>query len=482
MRIDEYSACDGTELASLIAKGEVSADEVYQTALEAISEVNSTVNAIANGPWERPLDHASDGVFGGVPFALKDELGNHPAGVRYRCGSRLAGDGFEFPHDTFLMQRIRQAGFATAALATAPEFSAFPDTVTKVNGTTRNPWNPEHTVGGSSGGTAAIVASGALPMAHGSDGGGSIRLPAAWNGAVGFKPSRGRVSAGPDVQETAFGLAHDFVITRTVRDCAAALDALAGYMPGDPAMLQQPERPWLDEVGVAPERLRIAVGTTALAGNTDPEVAAVVEAVARELESQGHIVESAMPAIDWDHFMSAMGSMAGIGMFAMIGAVSAMSGLAPGPDTLEATSFATYRYGSTVGIGDFLAFLPAVNIIARSVGAFFGDYDLLLTPTAQTPAPPIGFLVNKDDDLETDIVGWLRTMFERCSTFTPVFNVTGLPAVSLPLGESSTGLPVGVQFVAPMCAEDRLFRVAGMLEQVMPWADRRPAVYAGATG
>jgi amidase len=481
MRIDEYSACDGTELASLIASGEVSADGVYTAALEAIGAVNPTINAIANGPWEHPLDHAADGVFGGVPFALKDELGNHPAGIRYRCGSRLAGEGIEFPHDTYLMQRIRQAGFATAALTTTPEFSAFPDTVTKVNGATRNPWNPGHTVGGSSGGTAAIVASGALPMAHGMDGGGSIRLPSAWNGVVGLKPSRGRVSAGPDLQEPQFGLSHEFVVTRTIRDCAATLDALAGYMPGDPTMLQRPSRPWIDEVGVAPQRLRIALWAKPLSGIVDPEVATVVDAVARELESQGHSVEPAMPAVDWDEFMSAIGPMGGLGLHGMISAVSAMTGISPGPETLEATSLATFNYGSRLGIQEFLAFLGPQNRIARSIGAFFEDYDLLLSPTAHTAAPPIGFLVNEDDDLDTDIVGWLRTMFERCSTFTPLFNVSGQPAISLPLGQTTTGMPIGVQFVAPMCAEATLFRVAGLLEQTMPWAGRRPPIYASST-
>lgn len=480
MHVHEYAAQDATGLAQLVRDKEVSADEVYAAALAAIAEVNPTINAITNGPWERPLDHAADGPFAGVPFGLKDELGCHAAGVRYRCGSRLTGDGIAFPHDTYLMQKFREAGLATAAVMAVPEFSTSTNCTTVVHGTTRNPWDTNRSTGGSSGGTAAIVASGALPICHGSDGGGSIRVPAAWNGLVGLKPNRGRVSPGPDSQDSAAGLSHEFVMTRSVRDCAAMLDVVAGAMPGDAMVLQRPDRPWRDEVGAPPGHLRVAVCTEAFSGVTDPDVVAVVERVAHTLEELGHHVEPAKPVLDWDSFIGGFVPMGGLAMYGLVKAVSAMSGLAPGPDTLEAASLAAYQLGTTVTVDEILAFGLPINAICQLMGAFFLEWDLLLTPTTQIAAPPLDLLDNNARDVNFE--DWMRMMFERFSSFTPIANVTGAPAITLPLGQTPEGLPVGVQLAGRVCDEAGLLRVAAQLEAAMPWSARRPAVYAGTEG
>jgi amidase len=480
MDIRDYTQHDATGLAELVQAQQVRADEVYAAALAAIDAVNPTINAFAQGPWDTPLDYAADGRFAGVPFALKDDPGCHAADIRYRYGSRLTGDGVAYPRDTFLMSRFRRSGLGAVGISAAPEFSLSPDTVTKIHGATTNPWDPTRSAGGSSGGSAALVASGAIPVAHGSDMGGSIRFPAGWNGVVGLKPSRGRVSPGPNRQDGAgFGLSSEFVLTRTVRDCAALLDIAAGPMPGDGVVLKEPMRPWVEEVGAAPGRLRIAVCADAYCGSTDPEVKSAVEATARRLEELGHDVEFEAPAVNWEEFIHAFTPMAGAGAYALISAMSALTGRTPGADTLEATTLAAYQYGTEVTVDQVLAFAGPVNAVSRAFGEFFVEWDLLVTPTAQVGPAPIGFL--DIADVTGGFENWLHRMFEQLGSFTPLFNVTGGPAISLPLGWTAAGHPIGVQLATPMCDETTLFRVAAQLEEAMPWAARRPAVHAASS-
>ncbi|MGV9295449.1 amidase [Amycolatopsis sp. NPDC003676] len=474
MNIDEYAALDATALAAVIASGEVTAEEVAALAVEAIGKVNPELNAVADGPFERPLEYSPDGRFAGVPFAIKDIV-LHAAGVPTRMGTRLLGKGVVPPEDTHLMERFRAAGLATLAVTTTPELGFNGNSEALAYGSTRNPWNTGHSVGGSSGGSAALVAAGALPIAHANDGGGSIRVPAACNGLVGLKPSRGRVPTGPDFADPLYGMGVELAVSRTVRDTAALLDEVAVSYPGDPYVLAPPARPWLDEVGADPGRLRIALHTESWAGSyVDPEVARAVEATAEVLEAAGHHVERATPVFEWESFLHAnhvlwCGFLAGA-----VAGIEEMTGVAASPENLERTSWACVEYGRSVSGMELTAALGAMNVVSRAAGQFFTGYDLLLTPTMNTPALPLGRLDANADLTATD---WTRQLFDAC-TFTPLFNQTGAPAISLPLGQSSQGLPIGVQLGGPVCSESLLLRVAAFLEEAMPWADRRPAVHA----
>ncbi|MBB6378795.1 amidase [Pseudonocardia eucalypti] len=476
MRVDEYAAQDATGIAELIRSGEVSAAEVYEAARAALDAVAPRLNATAAEPFEKPLEHNADGPFGGVPFAVKD-LVCHIAGVPTRMGSRLTGpDGLTFGYDTELMARFRAAGLATMVQTTSPEMGFNANTEPLIHGSTRNPWNPGHSAGGSSGGSAALVAAGAVPVAHANDGGGSIRIPAGYNGLVGLKPTRGRVSLAPDAQEALYGFACEFAVTRTVRDAAALLDQVAGWVPGEKYRLPEPPRPFATEPERDPAALRIAVHTESWAGSeVDPDVAAAVDSVADTLADLGHRVERATPALDWAEFILANFRIWAGFLAESVHGVSQLSGLAPGPDTLEATVLAGYEYGRRLTAVDMGEALAIANRTSRELGRFHQEYDVLLTPTANTPAPPLGVL---DANADLDHEAWTRKLFDIV-TFTPLFNLTGAPALSLPLGVSSTGLPIGVQLAGDLCSEGMLLALGGQLERAVPWAGRRPGVWAG---
>lgn len=477
MNIDEYAALDATALAAVIASGEVTADEVATLATEAITSVNRELNAVAEGPFDRPLDYAADGRFAGVPFAIKD-LVCHAAGVPTRMGTRLLGDGIVPPEDTHLMERFRAAGLATLAVTTTPELGFNGNSEALAYGSTRNPWNTAHSAGGSSGGSAALVAAGAVPMAHANDGGGSIRVPAACNGLVGLKPGRGRVPVGPDTGDALYGMGAELAVTRTVRDTAALLDEVAVSYPGDPFVIAPPARPFIEEVGADPGRLRIAVHTESWSGShVDPEVAEAVEAAAKILEAAGHHVERATPKIEWEQVLGANHVLWSSFLAGSVAGIEAMTGATASPENLERTTWACVEYGRTVSAIDLGGALAAVNVTTREVGRFFTDFDLLLTPTMNTPAPLLGHL---DSNADLSSLEWTKWIFDNCS-FTPLFNQTGTPAISLPLAQSSQGLPIGVQIAGPACSEALLLRVAAQLEEAMPWADRRPTVYATTT-
>jgi amidase len=473
----EYVARDATGLAELIESGEISAEEVQAVAREAIGKVNPELNAVADGPWDQPLDYNPDGPFHGVPFVFKD-LFVHAAGVPTRAGSRLLGDGVTFPYDTHLMTRFKEAGLAALAVTTTPEFGLNANTEALVYGSTRNPWDTALSPGGSSGGSAALVSAGAVPVGHANDGGGSVRIPAAFTGLVGLKPSRNRTPAGPNSQELVYGNCVEFAVTRSVRDAALLLDAIAGPMPGDKYILREPPRPWRDEVGAAPGRLRIALHTTSWAGSpVDAEVAAAAEAVGRRLEGLGHDVMEGTPTFDWDRLREAITTSWCAIVAEAVTVVATATGAQPGPDTLEATSLSFYERGMAMSVVEFAGAAAVFNEVSRQVGEFFTQFDLLLTPTANVPPQPLGFL--NANDASYDATSWIQKLFDIFS-FTPLFNFTGLPAISLPLGTTASGLPIGVQLAAPMCDETTLIRIASQLEAAMPWDQRpRPAVHAG---
>ena len=355
----------------------------------------------------------------------------------------------------------------------APEFGLNPSTEPLLHGPTRNPWDTSRIAGGSSGGAAAAVAARMLPTAHASDGGGSIRAPAACCGAVGLKPTRARVSLAPDDGEAWCGFHTDHAITRTVRDSAAMLDVAAGPAVGDPYWPAPPVRPFLDEVGADPGRLRVACTTTAPGGTTvDPECAAAAEDAARLCESLGHHVDAAAPRYDHDRLTLASTAIVGSCTAAVVDRRAAELGRPPADDELEAVTRLLVERGRQVSGAGLVDAVRTAHAVGRQARAFFEDHDVLVTPALGQVPPELGVFNANTDDFDAyvgAVIGF--------TPFTMTWNATGQPAISLPLSQTSTGFPIGVQFVARFGDEATLFRLAAQLEQAAPWADRRPAAF-----
>jgi len=405
MNLSEYIEYDAIGLAQLIRSGQVSAHEVQQVARQAIQAVNPALNALVGELFDEPLPYAASGPFAGVPFAMKD-LVLHAQGVPTRLGSRLTGQGVAFPYDTDLMTRFKQAGLATLGRTSCPEFGFNASTEPLSNGPTVNPWETSRSSGGSSGGSAALVAARALPVAHANDGAGSIRIPAAWCGLVGLKPTRGRTPVSPDYDELVSGLAIEFAVTRTVRDAAALLDAVNGPGIGDKYEIASPARPYTEEVGTPPGQLRIALTSRAWSGvPVEQEHVQAVESVGRELLSLGHRVEEASPPLDWEAFVASQLPLWTASLAGSAVGLAAVLGVELGPDVLEAVTLSCVEHGRRTTALDLLAAQRTGNFINRAVGAFFRDYDVLVTPTAATLPPPLGYLNQNDPTL--DPRGWL---------------------------------------------------------------------------
>ena len=472
MRLDEYSAHDAVGLRDLLRAGDVSEAELVAAAREAIGAVDGTLNALAMPLFDAPLDHAADGPFAGVPFLIKNS-GPVAEGVPFTMGSDLF-EGAVAPCDLEIMRRFRAAGLATLGVTNVPEMVISFATESRRHGITRNPWDPERGAGGSSGGSAALVAAGCVPMAHGNDGAGSIRIPASCCGLVGLKPSRGRTPAGPHETELLFGMAYEFALARTVRDVAHLLDAVQGAGVGDKVMAIPPVRPYADEVGAPPPRLRVALATTAFSGvPVDPECAGAAQAVAAHLASEGHEVGDTSPAIDADLVREVYDS---ITLVALAG-VPEIAPVTPGPDTAEGTTLAAFERAHTLTAVEIGRGFRAFHAVARSAALFFEDHDLLVTPTLAHPPWEHGRL--EYDRPGRSMGSWIDAIFEY-GPFTAPFNIGGQPAISVPTGQSADGLPIGVQIVAAHGREDLLFRVAAQLEEALPWAGRRPRVHAAA--
>ncbi|MBW8484429.1 amidase [Actinomadura sp. PM05-2] len=470
MDMHEYAKYDAVGLRALIEAGEVTAGEVEGAARAALAAADAEVNGLALPPFDPALDRAATGPLAGVPFLIKDH-GPVAGGVPFTIGSR-ALPGIVAPHDSDLMARFRAAGLVTLGLTTVPEMALSFSTESVRYGPTRNPWDLDRGVGGSSGGAAALVAAGAVPVAHGSDGAGSIRIPASCCGLVGLKPSRGRVPCGPDAGEPMLGMAYEFGLTRTVRDAAHLLDAVQGPGVGDKYTAPSPRGRYAGELGIEPGPLRVAVATEAWSGAAvDPQVAAAAVRVGRVLEGMGHAVTEDRPVLDWEDVMRCMTATA-----VAIGSMILLAPRRPDPGKLEAVSRRLLEFAEGYGALDMLAAFGAQNRVTRSAAAFLTGHDLLVTPTLGRLPAPHGTL--RYDDPGHTVDSWLRTLFEY-GPFTMVFNVSGQPAISLPLGWSDGGLPIGVQLVAPYGREDLLFRVAGVLEKAMPWAERTPGFSVG---
>ncbi|MCK2218778.1 amidase family protein [Actinomadura sp. ATCC 31491] len=470
MQLHEYAKYDAVGLRTLIEAGEVTAGEVEAAARQALDQVNPHVNGLALPPFQPALGHAGDGPLTGVPFLIKDH-GPVAEGVPFSLGSR-ALPGIPAWRDTDLMTRFRAAGLVTLGLTTVPELCVSFSTEPLRHGPARNPWNPGRGVGGSSGGAAALVAAGAVPVAHASDGAGSIRIPASCCGLVGLKPSRGRVPCGPDAGEPMLGMAYEFALTRTVRDAARLLDAVHGPGVGDKYTAPPPRGPYAAEVGRDPGRLRVAVTTESWAGTAvDAEVAAAAVRAGQALERAGHLVTTAGPAVVWDDVVRAW-----VCESVAIASTLLLAPRRPDEGLMEAVSRQFLKTAEEYSALDMLAAFDAQNRVSRAVGAFFTGYDLLVTPTLGRLPAPHGVL--RYDDPEQTLTGWLAALTEY-GPFTQVFNVTGGPAISLPLGHSEDGLPIGVQLAAGYGREDLLLQVAAHLEEALPWRDRVPPIHAG---
>jgi amidase len=474
MQLAEYAACDAVELARLLAAGQLHEREVRECAMRAIEAVEPRLNAVVSGPYED--EPVAGGPLRGVPMAVKDTLGE--AGRPLGFGSRLL-DGYVARRDATLAERFRGAGLISLVRTATPEFAFNTDTAPLARGPTLNPWGERRSPGGSSGGSAALVAARALPLAHANDGGGSIRVPAAWCGLVGLKPSRGRVPLGPAVAEAVGGFAHEFAVTRSVRDAAALLDAINGPAPGDRYFVERPPLPFTERLAEELPALRVAVHTSSFFGTeTSPAARACVERAASMLEAMGHHVEEACARVYEDALRECVEVIWSVDLAALAAAFSRLTRAEPGPERVEAASLACIRRGREISALDLEGAAGVVNSISRAWGRFLDDYDLFLCPTTPAAAPPSGVPDQNDERFDT-AGAWMDELFGRIP-FTPVANITGQPAVSLPLGADEEGMPLGVMVTAQTLREDLLLQVAARLEEAMPWGERRPPIDAGA--
>jgi len=477
IKLSEYSKYDGLGLAKLVRDKEVTPNELLETSIEGIKELNPKLNCVYNILYEQALKEISnglpDGPFRGVPFLIK-EVVLHAAGVPVNMGSYLA-EGLVFPYDTELMSRFRKAGLVTIGTTPTPEFAYNATTEATFYGPTRNPWNTNHSPGGSSGGSAASIAAGIVPLAHANDGGGSIRIPASCNGLVGLKPTRGRTPTGPDYGEPLNGIGIEFALTKTVRDAASLLDSVAGSDPGCYAYAEPPQRPYSEEININPGKLRIAWMDNPLSGvSVDQECKDVLYETVKLCEDLGHEMVEASPKIDVEMFSLATLRIWAANLANMMDGVATLLQRTPSEDNLEATSWACYKFGKEMKASELLQALDIYTLVSRSVGNFFTNFDLLLSPTTARPPLPLGELNANAPGV--DAKQWTEQIFTY-APFTNLFNTTGQPAISLPLGWSKGGLPIGMQFAARFADEATLFRLASQLEQSCPWKDKSPPVH-----
>jgi len=479
---DDLSRLDATAQAELVRTRKASPLELVDAAIDRIERVNPKVNAVIHQFFERAREQARsntlpDGPFRGVPFLVKDLFG-HTAGDPMHFGARFLKDmDFRVPHDSYIAAKFRAAGLVFVGRTNVPELGTLPSTESDAYGAARNPWNPAHSTGGSSGGSAAAVASGMVPVAHGNDGGGSIRIPASECGLVGLKPSRGRTSFGPDLGEGVGGLAVEGVLSRTVRDTAAMLDVAQGYMPGDPYTAPTPQRPYRDEVGAPTGTLRIGIMTQSPAGMT-PVHAECVKAAAqtgRLFRELRHVVEDTYPAaLDDFEVGRHFAIMYAVQIVGTIGAFEQLTGRAIGREDVDPINWALFELGRDVTIAQYLESKHWIGDFTRRLAAWWSEgFDLLVTPTLPDPPPLLGHFA--PDPSDPTIAAFRASGF---ACWTSPFNMSGQPGISLPLHWTPEGLPVGVQLVAPYGREDLLIRVAAQLEEAAPWIDRRPPIYA----
>lgn len=481
MHLDEYTTYDGTGLARLLAAGDVTARELGRCLLEAVAAVNPALNAVVEiycDAIEALPQGAGPAPFHGLPTLTKDFPVE--AGRPAEFGSRLA-QGFCAGADAVYWQRLRGGGLVNAGRTTSSEFGVPAATETLLYGATRNPWNLERGVAGSSGGAAAAVAAGIVPFAQGSDGGGSIRNPASFCGLIGLKPSRGRVTGSPNANAPLLGLGTAFMLTRSVRDTAALLDLCHGPDAGDGYEIAPPATAYLEAIERRPAGLRVALCTRSWSGTpVDSEVVEATRSVARRLALFGHHVEEASPEFDYEAFLDAQKVIWAADAASGIAAMAGETGRSADGE-LGASVHALYRWGLGLSAARLIEALRVYDRVTRQVGRFLAGFDLLLTPTAAVVPERLGTFDPNRAGIDAD------TVFADLApkeTFTALFNATGQPAVSLPTGRSADGLPIGSQLVASFGREDLLLAVARQLEEELAggpgiWGQGRPVIHAG---
>lgn len=495
MRDDEYASHDALALAELIATKRVSAREVVDAAIARIERINPRINAVVHPMFEQGRQAAEvgdrSGAFAGVPFLIKDLLTLYQ-GEPMTNGSAFYR-GWRPPHDSEVMRRYRQAGVIVLGKTNTPEFGLNPVTEPLALGITKNPWKLDRTSGGSSGGSAAAVASGMVPMAGGGDGGGSIRIPSSCCGVFGLKPTRGRVPTGPDQGEIWGGAVVEGVISRSVRDSAAMLDAIQGGDVGAPYVIAPPVRPYLEECALPTGRLRIAfTDAPGLGHGFHPDCLAALRDAAHLLESLGHELVEGSPAIDRDRFNIEFLKVVAGGVAADLDDAATWVGRKPAQSDVEIATWGLATLGRGISAGEYAGAIRYLERSARVVGEFFENVDLFLTPTLGSPPLAHGALQPKPHELVMlrmfgamgagRVMKYAGVVEQAAATifdflpYPPVFNITGQPAMSVPLYWNGEGLPIGVHLAGRFGDEATLFRIAAQLEAARPWKDRRPPI------
>lgn len=478
MNIAEYASYDALGLAGLVARRDVTPKELAALAARAIQAVDAELKSVVETYPDRIEDLDEDslgqGPFRGVPFLIKDVFG-HEKGRKMEFGSRLCR-GMVSEVDSFVMTQFRAAGVNALGRSAAPEYSMSATTESLMFGNTSNPWKAGCSAGGSSGGAAAAVAAGIVPIAHGSDIGGSIRIPASWCGGVGLKPSRMRVSVGPSVEEGGFGYAMNHVQTKTVRDCAAMLDCISNPQIGDPFVIPKPAEPYAILANRPPTQLRVGIVLSELLGaRVDPEVASAVIAVGRHFEAMGHVVEIANVDMGGTETMAALQKIFFFGFKERLGAYAAKTGLKPGLDTLEPAIFSVYEWAASLTAGDFMGAWSRANTARRTLARFWSAHDVWLSPTTARVSEPWGqYNLAKPGVTAENLIS---ACWHEPVQFTIPHNIMGTPAISLPLAQHSNGMPIGVQIAAPAAQDHVVLQLARVLEQAIPWKDRVPPLH-----
>ncbi len=475
MSLPNYSDYDGLGLAALVDKGEVTPAELVEAAIDRIERHNPTLNAVVYKGYDDARKAAAgslpDGPFKGVPFLIKD-LGVMVAGWPRTSGSRFAAHIVD-TEDSGLARRYRDSGVVLLGKTNTPEYGITGTTESALLGPCRNPWNADHIAGGSSGGAASAVAAGIVPMAHASDGLGSIRIPAACCGLVGLKVTRDRNPNLPDAYDYAQGFVVDHVVSRTVRDSAAMLDATGYPEPASPYSPPAKADLYMNEIERSPGRLRIAWSSETANGRPiDPEVQAALEATADRLEKLGHELVPQGLGIDYRALYAARAPLSGANFAGGMKRLIEQVGREPEPDELEPLTWVSLKGGRKVTGADALWGLQELRRLNRGILALFETFDVYLTPVMGTPPPPIGYL--DPVSLEPKEVGRRQS---QVFPFTPPSNFTGQPSISLPLAWSKDGLPIGMMLTGRYADEATLFRLAAQLEKECPWKDRRPGIW-----
>jgi amidase len=476
MGFAEYDHYDGLGLAHLVRQRAVSPLELVDEAIARIERHNPKLNAVIYKAYDEARKTAQgklpDGPFKGVPFLIKD-IGMPVKGWPMTSGSAYL-KGYVSADDCELTRRYRASGAVLVGKTNTPEFGIPGTTEGRFLGICRNPWNPAHSSGGSSGGAAAAVASGMVPMAHGSDGLGSIRIPSAQCGLVGLKPTQFRNPGGPDDRGRAHGFILDHVLTRSVRDCAAMLDWTGTPEEDSPYAPPQKARGYMEEIETSPGRLNIAFTTENPSGTPlSADVQRVFDETVKLLGELGHtMIEKRSLGVDWRKLYRAQGCVSGAMFAASMAEWKAVLGRDPKDDDLEPLAWASYRAGQALSSEQIGWGLQTLRLMSRQIIGLWREFDVLLTPVTITPAPPIGHL----DPVHVEPREFNRRQ-ARVFGYTPPFNMTGQPSMSLPLGWSADDLPIGMMFTARYSDEASLFRLAAQLEQARPWREKHPQIW-----